>query len=262
MSSKLVTLAVGNIHCPSCVATIESLLSEDLGLSRVNVALLSGAVSFLLPTATSKQTLANVCNALRGAGFDVADDNSHANESTLTVDSSPHTSGRLARWFQTKASVAAQELERAADEERRAQAHKASCKACREEELIDAQGAKGKAKGSLHEFEVVIGGANDERVTVIGITGMTCSSCVSNVTSILSPDSDARIRERTVTLLPGRAIIKHSASLAPEVLAEMIEEGGYDAAIVESKLVVDKPAAPDKQGLVESKFVLSGMTCS
>lgn len=130
------------------------------------------------------------------------------------------------------------------EEKRRAKTHQLSCVACRED-----------GRGNGKECVVSIG--EGERITQLVVGGMTCASCLGAVSDILSKEAEPRIKEVEVTLLPGRAIVRHEKALGEEELVRMLEEGGYDAEVVESRDVVH-----EEQGWVETRMVIDGMTCS
>lgn len=133
------------------------------------------------------------------------------------------------------------------EEQRRAEKHRLSCAACRED---------GRGKGRECVVSIGAGGAG-ERVTQLAVGGMTCASCVGAVKNILRPEADSRIKEVEVTLLPGRAVVRHDKALDDEELVRLLDEGGYVAEVVESRDVV-----PEAKEWVETKMVIEGMTCS
>lgn len=142
-----------------------------------------------------------------------------------------------------------EEEERRMAEEEGTRIHRESCKACQE--------STPRPSSPTSLTSIIISPSppndNDETTyeTTILINGMTCSSCVSAVRSSL--DSHPSIKNSIVTLLPGRAVIKYGRGIEKEDLVELIEEGGYEALLGETRTV---------GGLVETRFLIEGMTCS
>ncbi|KAL8284089.1 hypothetical protein RQP46_004838 [Phenoliferia psychrophenolica] len=243
---------LGNIHCPSCIATIEGLwtslpLAQDA--THLSVSLLTGIVQVtILPT-----LLPVFLRLLDEAGFEVV---SPTTAAAATEASSSAEQGS-SRWYETartrtKRIEAEQELQR----EREA-LHRENCRACRE-----GDGGKGKAKECT---TIPIGNDGTStgattKITTILVGGMTCSSCIGSVQHILAPAVDARIlADAIVTLIPGKAVVTHSG-IPDKELVEMLEDGGYDAEIVETVSALPAQGPPD--GWVESSFVIEGMTCA
>ncbi|KAK4699686.1 hypothetical protein P7C70_g6571, partial [Phenoliferia sp. Uapishka_3] len=241
------TILINNIHCPSCVAAITSLwTSPPLSQppSSLSVSLLTGLV-----TTISTPTLHSIfLRVLADAGFEVIDPTT-TESASHTPTSSPASASP--KWFESKKGLARREEKERKVQREREEAHKASCRACRVDE-------KGKAKECLVpiSFDELSGGM---KVTTILVGGMTCSSCIGSVSRILSKETDERIREVVVTLIPGRAVVTHVGMEEKELL-EMLEDGGYDATVVET--VILREGKGVEEGWMESTFVIEGMTCA
>ncbi|OIW25905.1 heavy metal translocatin [Coniochaeta ligniaria NRRL 30616] len=102
-------------------------------------------------------------------------------------------------------------------------------------------------------------------VTTVGIEGMTCGACTSAVEGGFK--DVAGVKHFSISLLAERAVIEHDpALLSAEKIAEIIDDRGFDATIIETKEValdtkgtsgndVAKPAA------ATTTVAIEGMTC-
>jgi P-type Cu+ transporter len=64
-------------------------------------------------------------------------------------------------------------------------------------------------------------------VTELGITGMSCASCVAHVTQALK---DVRgVEDASVNLATERATVRHDGSVVPNALIAAVESAGYEA---------------------------------
>ncbi|KAJ3306742.1 serine/threonine protein kinase Ran1 [Kappamyces sp. JEL0829] len=90
------------------------------------------------------------------------------------------------------------------------------------------------------------------------IEGMTCSSCVSGIETILKSVAGVDPASVVVTLFPPRATVDHNPSaVAAAELVLKIQDMGFDASVLTS--------APKNQDSVQTETVeleLGGMTCS
>ncbi|KAL8393608.1 hypothetical protein RB595_003376 [Gaeumannomyces hyphopodioides] len=101
-------------------------------------------------------------------------------------------------------------------------------------------------------------------VTTVAIEGMTCGACTSAVEGAFK--DVAGLKNFSISLLSERAVIDHDASvLSADQIAEMIEDRGFGATIVES----EEKEAEQKQGGTGGKqsttavttVAIEGMTC-
>ncbi|KAG9241210.1 P-type ATPase-like protein [Calycina marina] len=99
--------------------------------------------------------------------------------------------------------------------------------------------------------------------TTIAVEGMTCGACTSAVEGGFK--DVAGVMHFSISLLAERAIIEHDASiLSAEQIAETIEDRGFGAIIVESK--ISEPVASSHTEETTSKVAtttvaIEGMTC-
>lgn len=246
-STTTSNLLITNIHCPSCVETVTLLLSSpplSLDPNTISISILNRIVTFSHPPSLLPQ----IKHALIDAGYEIAAEDE--TESTSGHNLRPRRS-HPSRWFETQAQRQ-RKVEQAEEAERkRYEAHRANCLACRD----STPASKGKAKECVVQLDSQV----QNKRTTLAVGGMTCASCVGAVGRILSAETDERIKSAEVILLPGRAVVVHDADLSERSLIEMLEDGGYDAEVVESAAVA---AVGESEGWVESKFVIEGMTCS
>lgn len=271
------TLLVKNIHCPSCVLTITNSLSNRFNLNSnyINVSILTGSITLLHP----QELLSKIKLSLEEDGFEVLDsDKTDSNilesggkrkQQSQSQQSSNSNSlpsvlhKRTSSWFERKSTQDKREQKELELLKKREAAHILSCKACQEDsnpvsidQLTPQVVAKGKEKEHIIQFN-----GPKEMITTLIIEGMTCSSCVSSVKSILSSnESDSRVTSVNVSLLPGQATIRHSNTLSESELRERVEDGGFEAALVESKEV--EVESEEESGWMETRLLIEGMTCS
>lgn len=261
--NRKTTLRLSNIHCPSCVSTITSLLSS-LSISHLSVSLISGAVSYYTASIVDESLVKSL---LIQSGFQIIDDSDSIHAST---SSQPPTSSKSnEKWWQTRSQRERQREREEANERERRRLHLLVCRACAEEEAVEVNGDKGKAKGREHVLESIVvespgegssSSFREEIVTVLSIAGMTCASCTGSLSAILQEEK--RIYESSVTLLPARAVVRHDASLRVDAIVEMIEDAGFEAGVVESRAKKTPPQGGSVGGWYVSKFIIEGMTCS
>ncbi|KGO64542.1 ATPase, P-type, K/Mg/Cd/Cu/Zn/Na/Ca/Na/H-transporter [Penicillium italicum] len=102
-------------------------------------------------------------------------------------------------------------------------------------------------------------------VTNLAVEGMTCGACTSAVESGLNGVSG--VNSVDVSLLSERAVVEHDAGIiTPEQIAELIEDRGFGARVLDTSLVGSKePSAPagseEKSGLLVTTIAIGGMTC-
>jgi P-type Cu+ transporter len=99
--------------------------------------------------------------------------------------------------------------------------------------------------------------------TEIHVGGMTCGACTSAVEGAFK--DVAGIKSFNISLLAERAVIEHDTSvIPPEKLAEIIEDTGFDAEVLETKAVetTQSKATPrQKSNLARTTVGIDGMTC-
>ncbi|KZO89613.1 heavy metal translocatin [Calocera viscosa TUFC12733] len=96
-------------------------------------------------------------------------------------------------------------------------------------------------------------------ITQLSISGMTCSSCTSAITSALM--ALPGVASVDVSLISHSAAVSHDEnSISAKKLADEVEDIGFDAQVVSSKpLHADEE---EKEKRMRSYFAIEGMTCS
>lgn len=113
-------------------------------------------------------------------------------------------------------------------------------------------------KDAVHDGPTYVG-------TVVAIEGMTCGACTSAVEGAFK--DVAGVKNFSISLLSERAVIDHDPSiLSAEEIAEMIEDRGFGATIVESTEVKEEgKTAPSRSATTTLQMIttvaIEGMTC-
>ncbi|KAJ5631090.1 uncharacterized protein N7484_011190 [Penicillium longicatenatum] len=100
--------------------------------------------------------------------------------------------------------------------------------------------------------------------TTVKVDGMTCGACTSAVEGAFTDVEGAG--EVSVSLIMGRAAIQHDPSiLSPSKIAEMIEDRGFDAAVLSTEehvksVVTDAQETPRTYSSMTT-LAIEGMTC-
>lgn len=109
--------------------------------------------------------------------------------------------------------------------------------------------------------------ACDSATTTLAIEGMTCGACTSAVESGLKDLPG--VMSVSVSLLSERAIVEHDPEITPEKIADVIEDRGFGARILETSTSssTTRDAAnladlvEDKKGHMITTVAIRGMTC-
>ena len=105
-------------------------------------------------------------------------------------------------------------------------------------------------------------------VTTLAVEGMTCGACTSSVEGGFK--DVAGIKTVNVSLLSERAVVEHDPeTITPEAIAEIIEDRGFGATVLETKKSVSEStkAKRSPSSKVESQLLttttvsIKGMTC-
>jgi len=99
--------------------------------------------------------------------------------------------------------------------------------------------------------------------TTLKVEGMTCGACTSAVEAGFKGVEG--VKSMSISLLAGRAVVEHDATIiSPEQLAEIIEDRGFDAEVLETKQQSASgndvtPTAPSDT--YNTTVSIDGMTC-
>ena len=109
---------------------------------------------------------------------------------------------------------------------------------------------------------------SDISTTTLAVEGMTCGACTSAVEGGFKGVSG--VVSISISLLSERAVVEHDPSiLSPEAIAEMIEDRGFGATIIETRRLSVQPSnGPGRQTssqphvvLATTTMAIEGMTC-
>ncbi|KAM0719863.1 hypothetical protein Q7P37_003998 [Cladosporium fusiforme] len=137
-------------------------------------------------------------------------------------------------------------------------------------EVLASDGPETGSSDEGEEEGLLLGGEDSQistlRATTVKVGGMTCGACTSAVEGAFK--DVAGVKSFSISLLSERAVVEHDADiLSPEQVAEMIEDTGFDAEIVESKQaqsvegVAKSRRRSEKRKLVTTTVAIEGMTC-
>ncbi|KAJ5544800.1 ATPase P-type K/Mg/Cd/Cu/Zn/Na/Ca/Na/H-transporter [Penicillium sp. DV-2018c] len=102
-------------------------------------------------------------------------------------------------------------------------------------------------------------------VTNLAVEGMTCGACTSAVESGLNGVPGVNVVD--VSLLSERAVVEHDSDIiTPEQIAEIIEDRGFGARVLDTSLLRSKEPSTsadveNKPGLMVTTVAIGGMTC-
>ncbi|KAI4103165.1 MAG: hypothetical protein L6R37_003986 [Teloschistes peruensis] len=99
-------------------------------------------------------------------------------------------------------------------------------------EVLSTECCTSRAEESAIDPEVAAG--SQLFVTTLKVEGMTCGACESGIRGGFKDVSG--LKTMSISFLTGRADVEHDPSiLSPEAIAEIIEDRGFDATIVETR---------------------------
>ncbi|KAF2836226.1 heavy metal translocatin [Patellaria atrata CBS 101060] len=277
----LTTLFISNLHCPSCVRSIENafleLVPKPLSIS---VSILSHRIDVRHDI---DLTTATLINTLELTGFEVHSTFQTTAENTEQIEvkksddpiwkESLHKA--VSRWENApkpELNVATEKMEK----------HLEQCEQCRVEvgskDQSDVPSKTTTKITSDHsdmgiekipqfpfgkEFIVVEQVPQTELFKAsLTITGMTCSSCVASITMIL--DAYPWIDSVNVNLLTNSASVSFQGKDHINTIIESIENAGFDAAVEHLEELNPSKAHPPQLGHDRwlATYAIGGMTCA
>ena len=101
-------------------------------------------------------------------------------------------------------------------------------------------------------------------VTTLSVQGMTCGACTSAVEGGFKDVTG--VKAMSVSLLSERAVVEHDSSIiSAEQVAEIIEDRGFDATVLDSKLqepaTASTTSTPPMTQALTTTVAIEGMTC-
>lgn len=263
----ITTILIRNLHCPSCVSTINDSL---YALSPKPLSVSSSIVSQTVAIQhESSLTVPTILRALGEAGFEI--DSIIEDPQGDIVDGEQyhpweHSPLRIVKSWKTI------RRHQKGEDEKRAK-HVEQCDKCRAEE------EEGRRPKTPAVTELSPGGSNErlneKPLTIVhpdrpaqlvraslSITGMTCSSCVGTITEALQ--SKAWVQSVDVNLLTNSTSVVFFGQEHLQDVTEAVEAVGYEATVHEVEDVQDS-RSPDlfpTGDIWRAAYVIAGMTCS
>ncbi|KAF9883617.1 hypothetical protein FE257_003124 [Aspergillus nanangensis] len=260
--SRLTTILVNNLHCPSCVTNVEETLSV------LHPPPFSVSTSIILQeikvTHPSTLSTPRIVQALEAAAFEI--DSARAGDNDVEVNNKQLETPRRGKPQH--------------DVREQSQLHVSKCDTCSAElaNLASASAAvetQVDAKKGLSVAATSVSSADSGPTAVmadhlyssqvrmtVSISGMSCSSCVSKITAALQPRP--WIHSVDVNLLTATAVVVlRDRSHVDEVL-DTLKGAGYDAELIECEDIQPKKLSKPA-GLADSwraSYIIGGMTCS
>lgn len=125
-----------------------------------------------------------------------------------------------------------------------------------------------KVESDLFEEEDAVSSGPQSATTTLRVEGMTCGACTSSVEGGFK--DVAGVQSVEVSLLAERAVIVHDLSvISPEQIAEIIEDRGFDATVVDTKTAASplrvqtqaRRRNSQSSALLTTTVEIEGMTC-
>ncbi|KAL4945445.1 hypothetical protein BDV06DRAFT_31155 [Aspergillus oleicola] len=257
------TFFVSNVHCSSCVAYINQVLSKvpEVSKSGIDVSIFTHEVHVVHSRRTDPLYLAKI---LTNAAFEVHHVTTRTPTGAIVSDHDTDTrSPRDSILLATGQSLVAGRREK--------QKHLANCDVCRKEEVerkVEAVDEKSQhllsAQGPVPESETVLTidekpEQSDKFHAQISIGGMSCASCSNSIENEISQLEF--VDEITVTLLSNSATVTFQGPRSnAEEIVEYIEDMGFEASLDEvTPVVIERPSTEGTSYIAE--IAIGGMTC-
>jgi Cu+-exporting ATPase len=238
----ITTILIDNLHCPSCVTTVNQILNElSPRPSHISASIVNNTVVVKHPPALESKA---ITQRLVDAGFEIQSVSFTEQESEDSDDDAVHNNttavSGLTRWISRSISHSHQQ-----------KTHHEYCDAC-----------AGHQTPPEEDFRVVIESTGPvTKRAKLAVSGMTCSSCVNAITEAL--ERTEWIKKVTVNLISNSATVEFTEPGNAEKLVEAIEDLGYDA-IVDSILDLSIKTRQQKPNTTirSVKIKIDGIHCS
>ncbi|KAM3440768.1 hypothetical protein MY4824_001895 [Beauveria thailandica] len=277
--TALTSYLLGNLHCPSCVAAIRSLLADTYGdkIKWVSPNLVTSVVT-VEHLATIPGIVQSMAKTLEDGGFDVCAVDSSVDSTEDGVTIVDHGDGKLIApqqdsaldvfsWLWKSRSSPSVEAARAA--------HLKNCEVCRRGEDHDdapsrrtsmsPRAAVAPASPAALAGVVVAAAASDGAESSAGpwratlsVGGMTCAVCTNTITSEM--EKRPWVSRVVVNLVGNSAVVDFLEPGREQDIVEGIQDLGYDATLDKVQdLGRDGSAATD--GAREVEIKIDGIFC-
>lgn len=285
VTTTTTTFFISNLHCPSCVTSIEASL-EALRPRPVSV-----SHSIISHSVTARHeyglTPTTIVDALEQAGFEVYSvvhgQTSSSSSTWQQQHIKPSSSAdwgleqAVQRWTQTRKVAAAN-----VDDSKKRKRHMEQCKQCQEETILPEssdvlleKSVDVRARESISDASSesdfksapVVVVDNDEQgrefQMTLAISGMTCSACTGTVSNAIN--QNAFVKDVNVNLLSNSATVVFSGAGNEAKVIESIDDAGYDftlESIEEVRKAAKQRSQKDSEDLWKASYAIGGMTCS
>ncbi|RMZ82637.1 hypothetical protein DV738_g1656, partial [Chaetothyriales sp. CBS 135597] len=274
-------LLVSNVHCPSCVSYIQSILGSVPGVQgQPDVSLIEHTVRVHFDTALTSSK--RISDSLLNAGFEVKhvselDSNQH--EITSATVDGPPVSPKTSSWSRARSKAMQRHIDNCTACQREkgrtpskwkswaartglAPKPKPSAHTSLKQVSDSSQSSVGRVSGAEDGPAVInIDGAKPEEaqpatyLATISIGGMTCSACTNNVTQAVG--SLDLVISVDVNLVSHSAKVVYSGTEKDvTTIVAAIDDVGYDAALV--SLDLQQHSSAERYRM---KVSIKGMTC-
>lgn len=277
-SAAVTSFVVGNLHCPSCVATIRSLMSETYGekVRWVSPNLVTSVVTIEHEDPT-EHFVRDMARTLEDAGYEICGvdstigpidglagiDLEESGWAAQPISSSFQTISRL--WSGRRRSTTTEDIQAA---------HLDNCESCRLTSNAQEPGRSDDDVGRPSVESVATGAevplpSGLERVTVdnteeagpwratVSVGGMTCAVCTNTITQEMK--KFPWVSNVVVSLVGNSATVDFTEKSKASDIVENIEDLGYDAVLDK---VVDLSHENQERKGREVDIKIDGIFCS
>ncbi|CEL10668.1 hypothetical protein ASPCAL13784 [Aspergillus calidoustus] len=268
--SRFTTILVNNLHCPSCVSTVnDTLFSLNPPPFSVSVSIVLHEIKIAHPIDLSPSQMVH---ALEDAAFDI----DSVAESSDSTSGGPESVESLSAWRSTPPSTVGPSS--GLDPLQESEKHIRQCNACSvqlatqssnlRDDLPDMQNnlgpvAESSSPGDDHLVSVVNDHLSEKRIRVtLSISGMSCSSCVGKITNALN--NQPWVQSADVNLLTSSAVVVLLNQSRVDEALEIVAGSGYSAKLINCQDILPKRHSkpPVSADMWQASYVIGGMTCS
>ncbi|GMG02469.1 unnamed protein product [Aspergillus oryzae] len=258
--SRLTTILVNNLHCPSCVTNVEETLSAlTPSPFSISTSILSHEIKVVHPITLSSS---RIVRALEEVAFEIDSVIAHDSDESDIEAQQPRThhpaSGKHDVHSQSKIHI--QKCNECATQLASSSSNSRDDEGAMKE--ITATAA------SVSSVENSLTSVMDDRLTgsrtriTLSISGMSCSSCVGKITGALQ--NRPWILSADVNLLTSSAVIMLMDNSHIDEVLEIIRSSGYAVELIDTEEL--QPQKTSKaSGMADAwraSYVIGGMTCS
>ncbi|KAE8372488.1 E1-E2 ATPase-domain-containing protein [Aspergillus bertholletiae] len=255
--SRVTTILVNNLHCPSCVTNVEETLSAlTPSPFSITTSIVSHEIKVVHPITLSSS---RIVHALEDVAFEV--------DSITTSDPENDIEAQTPQPRHPAPSKY--------DALSQSQLHIQKCNECATQLAALSSTSGGGKKKQVTSTATPVSSAEDNLTSVVddrltgsrtrvtlSINGMSCSSCVGKITGALQ--SRPWVLSADVNLLTSSAIIVLADKSHVDEVLEIIKSSGYSVELIDTEeLQPQKPLKPSGMADVwRASYVIGGLTCS